>query len=267
MYTHAKLLFLISSLVPSTLLAQASQGTVSESLRPPEQAQKQAENTDLAKAAEMIVQATNRFRKEQDLEMVKQNSHLNAAARYFADYMAENDKYGHTADEQQPAERAESHGYEYCIVLENIAYAYSSRGFPIKVLAKKFETGWENSPEHRKNMLDPDVLQTGVAIAQSKKTNYYYAVQMFGRPKSASIKFQIDNQTGLDVTYKIAETEFTLPAEYIRSHVRCRPEKLIFTWSEETEQKPKTVQPHNGDKLILTKKDESDEFEVRFEGK
>lgn len=36
--------------------------------------------------------------------------------------MAKTGKYGHAADGRKPAERAAAHGYEYCIVRENIAY-------------------------------------------------------------------------------------------------------------------------------------------------
>jgi len=39
-------------------------------------------------------------------------------------------------------------------------------------------------------MLDPDVTEIGVAIAQSEESQYFYAVQVFGRPKSLSIAFQ-----------------------------------------------------------------------------
>ncbi len=35
----------------------------------------------------------------------------------------------------------------------------------------------------RKNMLAPEVTETGVAVARSGKTGRYYAVQMFGRPR------------------------------------------------------------------------------------
>jgi uncharacterized protein YkwD len=118
---------------------------------------------------------------------------LNKAAEYFAQYMATHDKYGHTADDNRPADRAKKFGYRYCIVLENIAYQFSSIGYTTQELGEKFFAGWKTSPGHRKNMLDPAVAQTGVAVAQSQDSGYYYAVQMFGRPKSKSIEFSLFN--------------------------------------------------------------------------
>lgn len=43
---------------------------------------------------------------------------------------------------------------------------------------------------HRTNMLDADVVETGVAIAPRtyKGHSDYFAVQLFGRPRSASVK-------------------------------------------------------------------------------
>ena len=44
---------------------------------------------------------------------------------------------------------------------------------------------------------DPDVTETGVAVARSEKTGYYYGVQMFGRPKSAAVVFKVENRAGV----------------------------------------------------------------------
>src|SRR5699024_10769116 len=112
----------------------------------------------------------NRFRQAHGRQPVSKNNPLTEAVEYFAHYMARTNKYGHTADGQQPSERARNHGYNYCIIAENIAYQYSSAGFTSKQLAENFVKGWEQSPEHRKNMLTPAVIDLGVAIARSQKT-------------------------------------------------------------------------------------------------
>src|SRR5262249_23915200 len=146
-----------------------------------------------------IIGRTNAFRKEQGREKVRRDAKLTRAAEYFAGYMARTDRYGHSADGQRPAARATKYGYAWCIVLENIAYEYNSRGFTTAELAEGFFEGWKNSPGHRRNMLDPDVTDTGVAVARSDKTGYYYAVQMFGRPKSKAVKFRVANRSGVTV--------------------------------------------------------------------
>lgn len=209
---------------------------------------------DLDAAAKAIVEATNAFRKDEKREPVTVNDKLSAAAKGFAGYMAETDRYGHTADGTAPADRAKKAGYEYCIVLENIAYAYNSRGFAADKLAEQFTTGWKKSPGHRKNMLDPDATETAVAVARSGKTGYYYAVQMFGRPKSAAIEFKIENKAGEAFEYTLGDKTFTLDPRYTRTHTVCRPPEVTFAWPGETE-KGKPVKPTAGQKLVVTRAD------------
>lgn len=177
-------------------------------------------------AAELIVKQTNEFRRSEDLEAVEGDAQLAETAGYFADYMAKTDRYGHTADGSRPSGRATRFGYEYCLISENIAYQYSSQGFATEELAMRFVTGWKESPGHRKNMLEPAVTQTGVAVAQSSNTGYWYAVQMFGRPKSKAIEFTITNRSSASVSYTIDERKFALPPRYSRTHTRCRESKV-----------------------------------------
>jgi uncharacterized protein YkwD len=204
---------------------------------------------DLEAVTKAIVEKTNAFRKSEKRPDVAVNDKLAEAARGFAAYMAKTGRYGHTADGTQPANRATKQGYEYCIVLENIAYAFQSKGFSSEELTKTFVEGWEKSPGHRKNMLDPDVTETGVAVARSEKTGHYFAVQMFGRPKSQVIKFQIANQTKAEVSYKVGDKEFTLPAHYIRTHELCRPAEVTF---EKVGEKAEPLKAEAGSRFVLT---------------
>lgn len=181
-------------------------------------------------AASEIIKLTNEFRQEQKLPPVTIHSKLAATAEYFVNYMATEYKYGHKADGKTPSERAKSHGYDYCILTENIAYQYSSVGFSPAEVAEKFTTAWKNSPDHRKNMIDPDVTEMGVAVGQSKKTGYYFAVQMFGRPSSLRIEFTLLNRTSTTIHYISGDRELTLPPSYSRTHYICRPYEIkLFT--------------------------------------
>lgn len=223
------------------------------------------EKPDLSAATELIVEQTNQFRTSEGRQSLGINRVLAQTARYFANYMAENDKYGHHADGQRPAERAKAHGYQYCIVSENIANQYSSAGFTTEGLAGRFTEGWKESPGHRKNMLDRDVTETGVAVSHSDQSGYYYAVQMFGRPRSMSIAFAITNESGATVEYQIGEREFTLPPRYTRSHERCRPSEIDFRFGETEAAEPaaETVKPKSGDRLIVTR--DNGEFHIKVE--
>jgi uncharacterized protein YkwD len=145
-----------------------------------------AQRVDIPQAERLVVEQTNRFRHEQGLAPVKPDRGLEKAAHEFADYMARTGRYGHEADGRKPGDRARAAGYDYCLVAENIAYVYNSRGFRLPELVSEFVEGWKNSPQHRHNMLEPSADDTAVAVARSERSGRYYAVQMFGRAKSVT---------------------------------------------------------------------------------
>jgi uncharacterized protein YkwD len=144
-----------------------------------------AQRPDLDAVEQLIVEATNEFRRGEGLRTVTTSPVLARTVRDFADFIARTDRYGHEADGKQPSDRARAHGYDYCLVSENIAYQYNSAGFRTAALARDFVEGWKQSPQHRKNMLEPDAVDTAVAVARSDRSGKYYAVQMFGRAKSS----------------------------------------------------------------------------------
>jgi len=218
-----------------------------------------AAEVDLHRASESIIAQTNEFRGQHDQQSLKTNGQLQKAARYFADYMARTGEYDHEADGKTPAERAEEYCYEYCIVLENIAHQFRSRGFETKELARALAEGWQQSPAHRENMLDPDITETGVAIAQDEKGGFY-AVQMFGRPKSQQIEFEITNDSQTEVTYELADEEYSLPPRSTRTHRRCRPPKLVIHLDED---QTRAFNPRPGDRLAIVTKDDELRVERR----
>lgn len=211
----------------------------------------QERSSDLS--AEFIVRGTNEFREEKGRRKVKIDAKLNATAQYFANYMARTGNYGHYADGSRPEERATKHNYDYCIVSENIAYYYSTVGIATKELMRGFVRNWKRSPEHRKNMLDPDVTEIGAAAARSKQTGYYYAVQMFGRPKSTLIKFMVRNKSDTAIHYELNDQTFSLSPRVTRTHRQCRPAKLTVQWP--TGQKNTAIQPNNGDHYTVIRDD------------
>jgi hypothetical protein len=154
------------------------------------------------------------------------NPALAQAARRFARFMADTGKYGHGVDGRAPHERAAAQGYEFCIVSENIAWHYRSSGYEKPAaLAEEFVDGWKRSTEHRENMLDPHVTETGAAVAQGE-AGRYFAVQLFGRPKSAAIHFSVHNRSGQNIEYRAGERDFSLPPRAARTHAMCRPTEL-----------------------------------------
>jgi hypothetical protein len=204
---------------------------------------------DLAVVKQLIFTGTNQFRAQEKQASLKSNPQLGEAAQAFAVYLADTDKFSHTADGKEPWDRTAQAGYHYCIILENIAYEYDSAGFTAEALAGKFVRGWENSPGHRKNLLDPDVQDIGIGLARSSRTGRYYAVQDFGRPKSEMITFTVSNRTEIPVTYTIDGQTFTASPGYTITYERSRPPELRFPWGDKvnvTEAARKLFRPASG---------------------
>ena len=203
-----------------------------------------AESLDPARAAALVIEGGNAFRRDHKLPAVEPNAKLSQAARDFAEYLAKADRLAHDADGSQPADRAKRHGYDYCMVAENIGYQYRSDGFKsVNQLSTGFVTGWENSPEHRKNLLDREATDTGVGLARSAATGRYYAVQLFGRPASRSVRFSVANESARRVDYRIGSERYSLPPRSIRTHDLCTSDSLVI--------QGETVVPRTGDRFSL----------------
>jgi len=144
-------------------------------------------------------------------------------------------------------------GYDYCIVSENIGYQYSSAGFTTEELATRLVQGWRDSVGHRRNLLDPNVTETGVAVARSEQTGHYYAVQLFARPKSLATAFRISNESDATLEYETGGRGYTLPPRFARSHELCRDIELILQWPDRPERT--RLRPGNGDRYVITRTD------------
>src|SRR4029079_3185433 len=160
----------------------------------------------LRKAEQEVLRLTNAFRKQAGHEPLKAEKRLEKAAAYFAAFMARTDKYGHEVDGNKTEDRIAAYKYEACLTAENIAYAMNSDGFKTEELGREFFEMWKKSPHHRDNMLDPDAQEVGIAIAFAPASHRYYVVQDFARPKTATIHFQVTNQTTQTLRYRVKST-------------------------------------------------------------
>src|SRR5262245_7996094 len=208
---------------------------------------------DISAAEREIVTLTPEFGKEQGRLPLKPNAPLQEAAREFAEFLAKTDRFSHEADGKHPWDRAKKHGYDYCIVLENIGMEFRSDGFTTDELAKALVEGWKNSPGHRKNMVDPDVMDIGIGVAHSDQTGKYFGVQMFGRPESEHIVFQVSNRSGVRVRVKLDDKMQTLEDHTTGTFTRCRPPALALEpMSGETPNAP-VYHPRNGSHFVIEK--------------
>jgi uncharacterized protein YkwD len=173
-----------------------------------------------------IVERTNAFRKAEGRGAVARDDALARAALSFGRYLATTGRVGHGADGRRPWDRAAAAGYSPCIVAENLAYQYRSDGFPVaEPLVEAFMAGWKESAGHRKNLLDPDVTQTGVGVVRDA-AGRYYAVQLFGRPRSAAVRFSVRNATTERLAYRTGDRGFSLAPGATRAHAVCRAPTL-----------------------------------------
>lgn len=190
----------------------------------------------IADVEKAIVRQTNEFRQKHGLPEVSKANALEKAASEFAKFMAENDKYGHHANGKTPAQRAREAGYQFCIVRENIAYRTNTEKVTAQGLIDVFVQGWIDSPPHRENMLANYVTETGAAVATADDTTYY-AVQLFGRPKSASIKLTVSNESEemqtLWMEANDSSDELQLPPRSVVTMTRCFPTTLWLNDEDE----------------------------------
>lgn len=130
----------------------------------------------------LILSRTNAFRKEQGLGVLRPESRLMTIARRHASNMAQRDRFGdtdkngHVMDGMDPGDRVQVGGYAFARVAENVGWQIG-RSDPVEAMVE----GWKRSAGHRKNLLIPEVVETGAGAAQGKSGRWYF-VQLFAKP-------------------------------------------------------------------------------------
>jgi uncharacterized protein YkwD len=245
-----RLLLVAATLLPATALGQAAEENVRESTRALVKPAKGARVPDLGEVSALVVRGVNALRETERSAPLAIDRRLMMAAEDFAGYMARTDRYGHQVDGRRPAERAGKRGYDYCIVSENIAYQFSSAGFTSEELAARLVRSWRSFRGHQRNLLDPDVTDTGVAIVRSDQTGHHYAVQL-GRP-SRSRPLPHQQRIGRDGRIR-NRRRLSLPPRFARSHEQCRGVELVIAWPDRMERT--RLRPANGDRYSITRTD------------
>ncbi len=189
--------------------------------------------SEIAAGAELgIIEQTNAFRARNGLPATVPNPILAAEARGFASFLAGTQAFSHTADGYTPSERADAAGYRSCVLAENIArvQGFGRQGVAPDAgsLSRQFVAGWEASPGHRRNMLDPDVTETGVAVASDDNADTYAAVQVFGRPESLRFSFRVENRSDMTVSVTYGGEPHVLRTGAGVVYTTCTPGSLTF---------------------------------------
>lgn len=139
-----------------------------------------------------VVDATNAFRAQNGLSVLKTKVQLIVVAQNHARNMARQDKFGdtdqngHVLDGHSFEYRIEKSGYPFERAAENVGFQ-RVHGDPATAMMED----WKHSSGHRRNMLTPELTEIGVGAAQGKSGRWYF-VQVFGRP--SPLKQTMHNQ-------------------------------------------------------------------------
>ena len=122
-----------------------------------------------------IFDLINAERRHQGLPGLEYNAQLDEMAKIQAENMAHFQKMAHVIPQAKLptlVDRARAVGYPYSRIAENVALGYPT--------AETVVQGWMNSRGHRENILNREVVETGIAIMRSRDGGLYYC-QVFGR--------------------------------------------------------------------------------------
>jgi hypothetical protein len=176
-----------------------------------------------------IIEFTNAYRGRQKLGTLKANPALTKAARTYAAFLAKSGQFSHTADGREAGDRITSAGYAWCQIGENLALHVDSRGFEARALAQKSVEGWINSPPHRANLVAPHMTEIGVGVARAPDRDpKFISVQLFARPQSMQVEFQISNATREPVAYSFGGEAHEIKPRYAVTHTSCNPGEISF---------------------------------------
>ena len=135
-----------------------------------------------AEPSALALSLVNEARAEQDLPALRRSARLDGVAQAHADDMAARGYYAHVSPEgETPGERfLQAGGGRGPLVAENIARCEGCTTQPGLAEVRDFQTGWMQSPEHRENILDPNLRRFGFGLAAEGDETF--AVQMFAGP-------------------------------------------------------------------------------------
>jgi uncharacterized YkwD family protein/spore coat assembly protein SafA len=121
--------------------------------------------------AQQVIDLINQERTKNGLGKLIANAELSKVASLKAQEMRDKNYFSHQSPTYgSPFEMLRKFGITYRIAEENIA---SGQATPQEVVRS-----WMNSPQHRQNILNPQITQTGVGYAKGGSLRHYW-VQMF----------------------------------------------------------------------------------------
>lgn len=142
-------------------------------------------------SVENVIKLVNEARIATNTHVLRENEMLKKAAEQKAQDMIAKDYFAHVSPEEKtPWYWIKQSGYDYKLAGENLAVNFTN--------AEDEHEAWMDSELHKKNILNPDYDEIGVAVKEGilngKKT--ILVVQMFGKPANP-ISGEKENGSGV----------------------------------------------------------------------
>lgn len=177
-----------------------------------------SQTTKLAKAdgysPDQIIVAINKERVKNSLKPLIVNNKLTIAAQNKVKDMADKSYFSHISpvDGKKWSGFIKDAGYVYLEAGENLANGYDS--------VETMVEAWMNSPTHRDNILNPNFIETGMALEYGTLNNYptIFVAESFGRREVQESVPQVNNQT--------KETAPEVSSKSVTPVVEKLPEKI-----------------------------------------
>lgn len=163
-----------------------------------------------------LAQVTNEKRIENKVGELTVNPLLQEAARLKAQDMIENEYFAHVSPQgKQPWHWMNLAGYKYKYAGENLAIDFYD--------TKEVAEAWMNSPTHRRNILNNNYSEIGIAVdtGRYKGRKVAFVVQMFGSPRYAST-----TNSPSQVATTPSQEEVARRVEELRAQIALRQEAL-----------------------------------------
>lgn len=162
----------------------------------------------------VIVDLTNKERKEVSLGDLRRNATLDSAAQLKAQHMATNQYFAHySPDGISPWHWFSVANYNYVHAGENLAIHFTD--------SSQVVNAWMNSPTHRANIVNGKYTEIGVGTARGTYEGFdtVYVVQLFGTPAAVATPTSVPRPTPAPVVTPrpavLAETESVVEEEVV----------------------------------------------------
>ena len=147
-----------------------------------------------------IIQLVNQSRTENNVQVLNENEILDKVAQDKLDDMLKNNYFAHTSPAGiTPWHWFDKNGYDYRYAGENLALGFSS--------VENEHKAWMESPTHKKNILNPNYEEIGVAVGRGSIDGgiVTVAVQEFGSRMENGAAVKEENNISDDKSKELLE--------------------------------------------------------------